>query len=467
MSATSSTDAATEAARELAAALLNPLPASHFPAIGTEQMAAIKHLAAIFNVVTYPAPATTIPPESPFAPTFSPSPTTSLPTPPPPFACELRFKSRQLRAQVLPPAATRLQSIGIAPIVPSPRGGAVAVTTTPPPRIPLPPASTPVLPPRVPLSLIAPVPRVEYTWAKLKPAPPPTPFALPNTTPHLIPLDRTDSPFEKTMKPRATHLNNPFGSMRGQYIAATTHILQSEALANAIVDDATGISLEYGALSCGPDKNKWIRALGNDSGRLAQGVIPVKFPKAARSHICVLFPPFGQKKVEQTRVRITIGGDRLDYHGSTTTCMASLTTTTYFLNSVLFTPNTCLMTANIANFYYPTPLDIYENAQLPLKLIPHKIVDEYNLIDLAVNGIIYIEICKGMLGLKQAGKLANNCLTTHLAQHRYHPVPRTPSLWKYETNSVFFTLVVDDFGIKYTEKADVDHLIQALKINMI
>ena len=125
------------------------------------------------------------------------------------------------------------------------------------------------------------------------------------------------------------------------------------------------------------------------------------------------------------------------------------------------------MTANIANFYYPTPLDIYENAQLPLKLIPHKIVDEYNLIDLAVNGIIYIEICKGMLGLKQAGKLANNCLTTHLAQHRYHPVPRTPSLWKYETNSVFFTLVVDDFGIKYTEKADVDHLIQALKINMI
>ena len=65
MPATSSTDTATVAARELTAALLNPSPASSFPSLGTEQMAAIKQLAAIFNVATSstqvapPAPAPT------------------------------------------------------------------------------------------------------------------------------------------------------------------------------------------------------------------------------------------------------------------------------------------------------------------------------------------------------------------------------------------------------------------------
>ena len=60
--------------------------------------------------------------------------------------------------------------------------------------------------------------------------------------------------------------------MQGQYIAATTHIVHNESLANAVIDDATGISLEYGALSRGPDKEMWITSLANDFGRLAQGV---------------------------------------------------------------------------------------------------------------------------------------------------------------------------------------------------
>ena len=86
------------------------------------------------------------------------------------------------------------------------------------------------------------------------------------------------------------------------------------------------------------------------------------------------------------------------------------------------------MDADVANFYYWTSLEIYEYAQMPLKLIPQEIVDEYNLPDLAVNGIVYIEIRKGIPGLRQAGKISNNRLTTHLSRHGYHPVPRTPSL---------------------------------------
>ena len=68
---------------------------------------------------------------------------------------------------------------------------------------------------------------------------------------------------------RAPHLNHLFGSMQGQYIAATIHIVNAEALANAIIDDAADISLEYAALFRSPDKEKWITSLANDFGRLA------------------------------------------------------------------------------------------------------------------------------------------------------------------------------------------------------
>ena len=41
---------------------------------------------------------------------------------------------------------------------------------------------------------------------------------------------------------------------------------------------------------------------------------------------------------------------------------------------------------------------------MPIKLMPQEIVNKYKLVDLAVNGNVFIEIRKGMPGLKQAGK---------------------------------------------------------------
>ena len=33
-----------------------------------------------------------------------------------------------------------------------------------------------------------------------------------------------------------------------------------------------------------------------------------------------------------------------------------------------------------------------------------------------------------------------------------------PGLWKHDTRPIHFTLVVDDFVVKYTQQEDVDHL---------
>jgi hypothetical protein len=67
-----------------------------------------------------------------------------------------------------------------------------------------------------------------------------------------------------------------------------------------------------------------------------------------------------------------------------------------------------------------------------------------------------------MYGLPQAGKLANEQLIQLLTPHGYCPVPLTPGLWRHDTRDLTFSLVVDDFGIKYTNKADANHLIAAL-----
>ena len=67
-----------------------------------------------------------------------------------------------------------------------------------------------------------------------------------------------------------------------------------------------------------------------------------------------------------------------------------------------------------------------------------------------------------MYGLKQAGIIAYMELTKHLDKFGYHPVRDTPGLWKHNTRATIFTLVVDDFEIKYASRQDAEHLLQAL-----
>ena len=82
-----------------------------------------------------------------------------------------------------------------------------------------------------------------------------------------------------------------------------------------------------------------------------------------------------------------------------------------------------------------------------------EIIKLYDLRSLVCpNGWIYMEISKGMPGLKQAGRIANERLEIHLAQFGYAPSPRTPALWKHATCDTTFSLVVDDFGVKYVGK---------------
>ena len=88
----------------------------------------------------------------------------------------------------------------------------------------------------------------------------------------------------------------------------------------------------------------------------------------------------------------------------------------------------------------------------------------YNLHNLvAADGWVYIKICKGMYGPPQARILATQLLERWLSAEGYYQCQHTPGLWRHVWRSITFCLVVDDFGIKFTDKADFEHLKSALE----
>ena len=70
---------------------------------------------------------------------------------------------------------------------------------------------------------------------------------------------------------------------------------------------------------------------------------------------------------------------------------------------------------------------------------------------------------KGMYGLPQAGLIANELLEKRLNKHGYQQSKLVPGLWKHDTRPIQFTLVVNNFGVKYVREEHAHHLQQVLK----
>jgi len=119
---------------------------------------------------------------------------------------------------------------------------------------------------------------------------------------------------------------------------------------------------------------------------------------------------YRSQKDDPNLVRITIGGNLIDYPGELTTHTADLTTTKLMWNSVISTEGAKYMTADIKSFYLETPLDRFEYMKMNLDLFPQGFRDEYNLYAIAKNGHVFMEMRKGMYGLPQVGILANKLL---------------------------------------------------------
>jgi hypothetical protein len=68
-----------------------------------------------------------------------------------------------------------------------------------------------------------------------------------------------------------------------------------------------------------------------------------------------------------------------------------------------------------------------------------------------------------MYGLPQAGIIAQELLKEQLKKAGYTQSKFTLGYWKHEWRPISFTLIVDNFGVKYIGKEHVMHLIRVLK----
>jgi hypothetical protein len=159
-----------------------------------------------------------------------------------------------------------------------------------------------------------------------------------------------------------------------------------------------------------------------------------------------------------------MGGNLINYPEDVDTPTANLLLIKIFLNSVILMQRAKFANADLTNIYLMTPLKRPKYAKMRLSDISEDVIKEYNLHWYATpDGWVYIKVIRGMYGLPQAGSLGHDLLEQLLNKEGYFQSQIVPGFWKHKTKPIQFVLVVDNFGIKYLKREDLDHIIQSLE----
>eukprot|EP00804_Cyclotella_cryptica_P003921 CCRYP_016106-RA/>CCRYP_016106-RA protein AED:0.11 eAED:0.25 QI:0/0/0/1/0.2/0.16/6/0/1395 len=313
------------------------------------------------------------------------------------------------------------------------------------------------LPPRVP-------PEAPIRDTTLHPTPTTAWQTVPEHTRRGVPTTIDQPIAARTFGPASGHrpLRNSFAAL------ADTTDNESLGTAMPVLDQDTGQLLEHKQLRRHPKhKATWDTPYSNELGRLCQGIGHHPYINT-RSYRDI--PNQRKGDVTYTRVVCEIRPQKLTLTARITLeATASGTQATVGPKRAHWKPSNSFSIAffphlprrfasfDISNFYLGTPLDRPEYARIKLSDIPGDFVQEYSLQDFAHN------VSKGVYGLKQAGKLANDLLTQRLEMHGYYQCATTPGLWRHKWRPVLFVLIVDDFGIQYSDRRHAEHLLQALQ----
>ena len=231
-----------------------------------------------------------------------------------------------------------------------------------------------------------------------------------------------------------------------------------------------GTPLTYRTAKSGPNRDQWQTAEDTEVSRLidSQTMFP-RHPQdqpSDRRKDTTYYNPQTKEKLKDNekvyRIRGTIGGDRINYTGITKANTAAMPVVKMLLQSVV-SDDADFMTIDIKDFYLNTELPRSEWMRLPVKFLSTSILNKYNLHQYINNGAVLFEVVKSLYGLPHAGKISQDSLITHLAAHGYHQTATT-CLFRHESNGVTFTLVVDDFGVKFNNKQAAQHLIDCLML---
>jgi hypothetical protein len=116
------------------------------------------------------------------------------------------------------------------------------------------------------------------------------------------------------------------------------------------------------------------------------------------------------QKKDPYRIRITAGGNSINYESNASVRTADVDMAKLHRNSVVSTPLAGYTCLDIRNFYLMAALEYFEYRQMPLTLFPAWIIEQYDMKKHALNGYIHLEMWRAVWGLPQAGILANKRL---------------------------------------------------------
>ena len=142
---------------------------------------------------------------------------------------------------------------------------------------------------------------------------------------------------------------------------------------------------------------------------------------------------------------------------------ASLLTIKLLINCIISTPGANILVLDFNDFYLNTPMDQPEFLRIKLINFPEDVIGNYKLKEKVDDkGFVYVKCVRGMHSLPHAGSISQKMLKGRIEKLGYRNGDKTPGFWKHNTQPISFTLIVDDFGVKYVRKKHANHLLKVL-----
>jgi hypothetical protein len=230
-------------------------------------------------------------------------------------------------------------------------------------------------------------------------------------------------------------------------------------------------ALKYEKARNGPNSINWKLAFSDELDRLFVRRKTCKFiqrNQLPKGRVVSYFNPQLTEKQKagnvEYRVRGTVGGNINDFDGNKTSYTASLPSVKILLNAVISDPDAKFMTIDLKDFFLHGSSGRAEYMRIPLKWIPEADMNKYN-IDSYIkpeDATVLVEITGNMYGLVNAALVSNQDVIKLLNSHGFVET-NTPQIFKHTTRNIQFSLVVDDFGVKYNDDDDAKYLIATLQ----
>jgi hypothetical protein len=159
----------------------------------------------------------------------------------------------------------------------------------------------------------------------------------------------------------------------------------------------------------------------------------------------------------QQRVRGTFGGNNLNY-------LAEMELVKAHIHSVASDRLLChlaeYMNMDITDYYFGAPFPRPEYMRIPVKDIPPRCFTDFGL---STTLEAKIASC---FRLSYAFKVCHKLDYCHSSDSwhilRFMATMKTRTFLDHASRPILFTLVVDDFGVKYQQRTDVEHLAAAI-----